>query len=91
MNQQEIIDNTIEQVRAGKPLYGSCMHDHGLPSPIVSCSSLRFEQGSFLYRTWYEEPVVDTQEWDVKLEHLDEVGVREILLRDERLRTVLGL
>ena len=91
MTQEEIINNTIEQVRAGKPLYGSFMHDHGLPTPIVSCSSVRFEQGTFIYKTWYEEPVVGSPEESARLEHLNESDVREVLLKDDRLRSAIGL
>ena len=91
MNQEESIATAIEQVRAGKPLYGSFMHDHGLPTPIVSCSRLYFEEGTFIYKTWYEEPVIGSPEESVRLEHLHESDAREVLLKDDRLRSAIGL
>jgi hypothetical protein len=90
-SESEVIDRAMERLRAGETINGSCEYDHGLDSPLVGCSSLKFEQGAFVFKTWTEEPVVPIVPFNESSRTLNEAEARAILASDTPLRLGIGL
>jgi hypothetical protein len=85
-NDQEQVERMIEDLRAGKIIKGHTWYEHGLQSPLVGYSQMHLEGGSFIYRTWLEEPVLPVVEFNVETKILDEAGARQALMLDSKLR-----
>jgi hypothetical protein len=85
------IDQAIARLRAGETLSGSFMHDHGLESPLVSCSTLRRDGDgdAFVFETWLEEPVVPTVPFQREARRVSEAEVRKLFETDSALKNAL--
>jgi hypothetical protein len=86
------VDAALARIRAGQPLVGTFMHEHGLELPFVERSALSFEDGRFVHRVGGEAFTgrgYETEAIGDTVRYLDEAGARSALQQDALLRAAL--